>query len=374
MFTDYESVAQIAPGGNFFDTTTINCDNPLFPAQQLATIGCGPARNRGGHATVPLYIGRRNVEGGGRQQSFENSSFRALVGVRGEITEAWDYDVIGAVLDAPRVRRVDAQLLRRSSRMQRALDVVDVGGVPTCRSVLDGTDPNCVPYNPFVAGGVTPAQLDYLQAPGMQTGRSSQEIYNGVVTGDLGTTASSCRGRRGIKVAFGVEYRRDALHNNVDALQTAGPAVRRGRCDDRHRGLDQGERPLHGSPRSAGAGPDVRGEPLVRHRLSLLGLRRRRQTDTYKFGLDWAPVADVRFRGSYQRAVRAANIVELFTAQGFNLFDCDGDPCGARGARSGSQRRGVRRDRACRRASVGAAASSTARRVSTTSSRAATRT
>src|SRR4030095_14327354 len=52
-------------------------------------------------------------------------------------------------------------------------------------------------------------------------------------------------------------------------------------------------------------------------------------TDTYKFGLEWAPVADVRLRGSYQRAVRAANIVELFTAQGFNLFDAPGDPCGA---------------------------------------------
>ena len=52
------------------------------------------------------------------------------------------------------------------------------------------------------------------------------------------------------------------------------------------------------------------------------------QTDTYKFGLEWAPIADVRLRGSFQRAVRAANIVELFTAQGFNLFDAPGDPCG----------------------------------------------
>ena len=52
------------------------------------------------------------------------------------------------------------------------------------------------------------------------------------------------------------------------------------------------------------------------------------KTDTYKFGLEWAPIADVRLRASYQRAVRAANIVELFTAQGFNLFDAGGDPCG----------------------------------------------
>ena len=52
-------------------------------------------------------------------------------------------------------------------------------------------------------------------------------------------------------------------------------------------------------------------------------------TDTYKFGMDWAPIQDVKFRGSYQKAVRAANVVELFTAQGFNLFDLPGDPCGA---------------------------------------------
>ena len=44
--------------------------------------------------------------------------------------------------------------------------------------------------------------------------------------------------------------------------------------------------------------------------------------------MDWAPVQDIRFRGSYQRAVRAPNVVELFTAQGFNLFDLPGDPCG----------------------------------------------
>jgi outer membrane receptor protein involved in Fe transport len=51
-------------------------------------------------------------------------------------------------------------------------------------------------------------------------------------------------------------------------------------------------------------------------------------TDTYKVGLNWTPIEDVRFRGSFQRAVRAANVIELFTAQGFNLFDMDGDPCG----------------------------------------------
>ena len=49
-------------------------------------------------------------------------------------------------------------------------------------------------------------------------------------------------------------------------------------------------------------------------------------TDTYKAGLDWAPVDQVRFRGSYQRAVRAPNVGELFSSQSVAL-DGSIDPC-----------------------------------------------
>jgi outer membrane receptor protein involved in Fe transport len=49
-------------------------------------------------------------------------------------------------------------------------------------------------------------------------------------------------------------------------------------------------------------------------------------TNTYKLGLDWAPVRDVRLRGSFQRAVRAPNIGELFTPQAVGL-DGAHDPC-----------------------------------------------
>src|SRR5262249_12676072 len=36
------------------------------------------------------------------------------------------------------------------------------------------------------------------------------------------------------------------------------------------------------------------------------------KTNTYKFGLEWAPIDDIRFRGSFQRAVRVPNVGELF--------------------------------------------------------------
>ena len=39
MFTDYESVAQIAPGGNFFDPTRSTATTRCCPPQQLALVG-----------------------------------------------------------------------------------------------------------------------------------------------------------------------------------------------------------------------------------------------------------------------------------------------------------------------------------------------
>ena len=153
----------------------------------------------------------------------------------------------------------------------------------------------------------------------------------GVITGDLGTIGGKLPwADESIKVAFGIENRRDKLANT------------HGRSAD-----DGGCFPARAARRSASQGStnvnDVFMEasiPLVQgktgaEQLSFDTAYRYSdyssgiQTDTYKFGADWAPVEDVRFRASFQRAVRAPNIVELFTAQGFNLFDMDGDPCGA---------------------------------------------
>jgi len=327
MFNDYESVAQIAPSGNFFDTGSINCDNPFLPVNSLAAIGCDAAAIANGDS-VTMYIGRRNVEGGGRQQSFANNSFRAVTGLRGAINEGWGYDV------SAQYSSVSANAATLNyfvvPRLARALDVIDVGGVPTCRSVLDGTDANCVPWNPFAPNSVTPDQLAYLQATGLQTGRISQEIYNGVVTGDLGVYGVKTPwASDGLQVVFGAEYRRDTLENTVDALQEQGQLAGSGGPTIGIEGATKVNE-LFMEARVPLAQDQAFAESLTfdtAYRYSDYGDGV--QTDTYKLGLEWAPVADVRLRGSYQRAVRAANIVELFTAQGFNLFDAAGDPCGA---------------------------------------------
>ena len=328
MFTDYSSIAQIAPGGNFFDSSQVNCDNPFMSAQQSATLGCTPAMIAAGD-TVALYIARRNVEGGGRQQSFENSSFRSLVGVRGAITDTWDYDA-SVQYSKVKADQLTLNYFKKAAINNSMIVVSDpTTGAPVCASVLDGSDPNCVPYNVFQIGGVTQDALNYLQAPGIQTGSIEQYVYQAIVTGDLANIGlKSPMASEGIQVAFGAEYRKDKLKNSTDDLLATEQ--------------------LSGT---GGATIGIEGETAVTDLFteinipllqdvpfaSSLGLDAAYRysdydtltTDTYKVGMDWAPIQDVKFRGSYQKAVRAANVVELFTAQGFNLFDLAGDPCGA---------------------------------------------
>ena len=165
MFNQYESIAQIAPGGSFGETSAINCGNPLIPANIVETLGCNGAFGSAPADQVPLLILRRNIEGGGRQQSFDNSTFRVVAGVRGAINEAWGYD---ASMQYSQGTGTQSTLNNfQKDRVAKALNVLDVGGVPTCVSVIDQSDPNCVPYNPFVAGGITQDQLAYLQVTGV---------------------------------------------------------------------------------------------------------------------------------------------------------------------------------------------------------------
>jgi len=337
MFSDYSSVAQIAPSGSFFNTADINCDNPLLSAQQSGLIGCGAAVDpdpvtAGNQARVPFYIGRRNVEGGGRQDSLNYQSYRGVVGLRGEITSGWNYDIAAQF---SRVRLARTYLNDFSvTRLGRALDVIDVGGTPTCRSAASvaqggtGIDATCVPYDVFTPGGVTEAALDYLQIPLIQTGETTQQVITAAITGDTGWSLPTAS--RTVQVAFGAEYRRDYLGSVTDtAFQTndgagqGGPTI--GFTGDTDVAEVFGEFQI----------PLADEQPWA-YSASIDGAYRRSEyenfgTDTYKLGADYAPVEDIRFRASYSRAVRAPNVIELFTAQGLNLFDMDFDPCSAPG-------------------------------------------
>lgn len=324
MFSDYTSNSQIAPSGNFFGTSTINCGNPLLSAAQAAAIGCSPTEIAANTST-PLYIGRRNVEGGGRQDYLNYISYRGVAGVRGDLGNDWTYDVFAqySKVSLSRVYQNDFSI----SRLNRAVNVVrNTAGTPVCASVLDGTDPNCVPYNPFTAGGITPAALNYLQIPLFQSGFTKQQVVSASAVGPIGFTFPTAKSP--IDVAVGIEYRSDELTSETDSAFASGDGAGQGGPTI---GLS-GQSDVFDAFFEARI-PIVEGLPLADQITMDLAYRRSEYenlgADTYKVGADWAPIADLRLRASFQQAVRAANVIELFAAQGAGLFDMDDDPCDA---------------------------------------------
>jgi iron complex outermembrane receptor protein len=336
MFTRNTTTAQIAPSGDFFLNSFIPCADPLLTAQERSTI-CSPANLAAqgspsqtiGGVTYPginMYIGRRNAEGGGRVAAFDSDSFRTVVGLRGDITEAWSYDVYA---QRGTVDGSAANLNYLSNaNIQNALTVVPgAGGVPTCASVINGSDTKCVPWNIWVPHGVTAAATSYLQIPLLIALTTTEQLVSGSVTGDLGKYGVKLpTAKDGLKVNFGAEWRSESAAFSPDLETQLGNAAGSG-----------------GPIPPVAGGFTVKevftefGLPLVDHvpfadSLALEGGYRYSdysegfKTNTYKLGIEWAPVQDVRMRASYQRAVRAPNILELYNPQSV-LLDGSTDPC-----------------------------------------------
>jgi outer membrane receptor protein involved in Fe transport len=320
-FHDDTTDAQIAPGGIFGNVYTIHGDNPLLNQAWRNALSLTNSYD----STTDVVIQRRNVEGGGRVALFNNSSYRMLFGVKGELGK-WSYDVYA---QTSKVRfSGSSNNYFSKERGAKALDVVNVNGVATCRSVVDGSDPLCVPYNPWTVGGVTAAQLAYIQIPGQQFGHTEQQIQSANIGADLGEYGIKIPGNSaGIGVSFGAERRVEGLELNPDGPSAnfdldgaGGPVVP---VKGRYVVKD-----VYGEVRI----PLLENKPFAEMLATNVSFR---HTDidtgvtanTYGLGLEWQPLSMVKVRASHQKAVRAPNINELYSPSGNNLYDNDEDPC-----------------------------------------------
>jgi outer membrane receptor protein involved in Fe transport len=198
-----------------------------------------------------------------------------------------------------------------------------------CASFLNGTDPNCVPYDIWRLGGVTGAALQYLQIPLLANGSTQQQVQGGTLSADLGNYGIKTPwAKDGVGFVFGLERRKEKLVLETDTNFSSGDGAGQGGAT-----IGRSGKVTVNEWFTEARVPIIEGRPWA-DLLSVNGAYRHSnyntgvKTKTYALGAEWAPIRQYRFRGSYQRAVRAANINELFLAQGNNLFDQTGDPCG----------------------------------------------
>jgi len=331
MFARNSTVAQYGPSGAFaFTSFVTDCNNPLIQGNpSVAAVLCNPttvAENQaffnspaGGSLGLTgtqfdLYLGRRNVEGGGRLDRYQSDSIRQVIGTKGKFADAWSYDVYGQVGITDFSDNEGGFL--GTQQIANALQAVTnpATGQPTCASVLNGTDTTCVPWNIYTAGGVTQAQLNYLTVPSSWQTKSLEYVVDGSITGDFtkyGVKLPSAAS--GLQLNLGAEYRQETYDFAPDYIFENGFAA----------GGNGAQHPIHGEFHVSEVFTELH-LPLVDEKpgfynLSVEGGFRYSSytsgfnTNTYKFGVEWAPVQDVRFRAGYNRAIRAPNIGDLYS-------------------------------------------------------------
>ena len=347
MYMRNSMSAQVAPSGDFEQPSFIPCADPLLTAQEVGVLctAANLAANGGNYEVyngkqypgLNLYIGRRNVEGGNRITEFVNTAARVVLGVKGSFAGSWTYNVFGqhAAVDIAN----DNLNYLGNTQMQQALNVLPGRNGPVCGGptglygplVTPGATftpaPACVPWNIWTPNGVTSAALAFMTIPSTTSGSVTEQVVSGSVTGDLGRYGARLPwAKQALEVNLGAEWREEQTDYRPDYQTQAGNLG----------GAGGPVSPVAGEFTVREIFSEVR-VPLATERrladdLSLDGGYRYSSysngfiTQTYKAGLTWAPVRDIRLRGSYQHAVRAPNIGEIYSPQ-LITGNGDIDPC-----------------------------------------------
>ena len=183
-------------------------------------------------------------------------------------------------------------------------------GAIVCRSTLTSPNNGCVPYNIFGTGVNSQAAIKYVDGNGSISYRHQGFTEKSIGGGISGEPFSDWAGP--VSVAFGIEDRSDSVHGAADPLSVL------------HQWYSGNYLPLFGSV-SVTEGyfetvvPLARNLPFIESLDVNIAARETGYTTsgdatTFKFGVEYQPIDDIRFRGTRSRDIRAPNVSELFAA------------------------------------------------------------
>jgi len=338
-FMDDRTHQAIAPSALFKDSNPldqtfgnyyVNCGNPFLSAQQQGILGCTPAQITAANQLDPanqiaVQIGRRNVEGGGRTSDYQHTNYRMVLGAQGDIVKGWSYDAYAQYYYTSFFNSNNKYLNFNS--IDNALLVTGTAANPVCASPT-AAGAGCVPYNIWQDGGVTDKALNYLSAIGTGEGSTTLRTYHADVTGQLGEYGiKSPVANDGIAVNLGWEHRNENVAFTPDGFEQSGLLS----------GLGSAAVAINNSVKVdeefvEARIPVAQDLPFAKDVIFSPGFRHSNYSssggvNTYKFDLQWAPSDDIRFRGSYQRAIRAPSIIELYNPNLVGLIQLGDDPC-----------------------------------------------
>ena len=334
----------------------IRFDNPYLTTQARGVLTA--ARLAAG-LSAPLgttrFALRKNwVEFGIRDEEITRETYRFVGGVRGDFNDDWNYEV-----SVNYGEHNEKNLIAGNVNLQRYLLGIDTtrnaAGQIVCRSQVDPTaargyagadgDPTllaqdiaaCVPINPFGLGSSSQAARDYITVDSSAEGKITQFVASGFVSGDLSQLFELPGGP--IAFSLGAEYRRETNYYDLDDLTQRGYAF--------YNAIPEFTAPAFEVKEVFGelSIPLLKDLPFA-HALTFTGSGRVADYNNavgtvfaWSAGVDYAPIPDLRFRGSYSRSIRSPNLSELYSTQSQNFAPGFTDPCSARNIGTGSNTR-----------------------------------
>jgi len=370
-YVDSNNYTQNQPSFDFY--TWLPIDNAFIPQPIL------DATFPGNFAFFGLPDGvafsRDNFDLGVRDETLDRSVWRGVAGVDGNVSDHATFElsyVYGR--NETTYRNNNARIW---DRYYAALDTVDEGqfltGTPNgnivCRSDLSAGfiepfnisgvfsngepypfpqtftpgDGTCQPLNLFGEGNASQAAIDWVTADLVNTYAIDQHVVSGYVSGDFGEYFELPGGPVGF--AIGAEYRRESSKFTPDPistqavdfypdqsvlLDTALLANETGNFDVKEAFAELRLPVLS----------DMPGAELleVSAAIRLSDYSTTGSSTSWSVSGQYAPIRDVRFRGSYSKSVRAPNITELF-APTSGAFAFLSDPCSPTNVNQGTQYR-----------------------------------
>ncbi|MBO9715382.1 MAG: TonB-dependent receptor [Pseudoxanthomonas sp.] len=204
-----------------------------------------------------------------------------------------------------------------------ARDVIAVNGQPVCRDVVARAN-GCVPLNIFSTEPASKALVDYVMADRHEFRETTQQLAGAEISGPLFQLPAG-----DLQFAAGLEYRKDTLVNRDDPLAIAGELAYGGGIALRTQ-LDV-ETDVKEAYVEAIA-PLLSDAPWAK-RLDVEAAYRYSNystvggTDAWKYGLVWAPMDSLAFRGVRSRSVRTPNFGELYEPITETHQGSISDPC-----------------------------------------------
>ncbi|HET8535369.1 MAG TPA: TonB-dependent receptor [Sphingomicrobium sp.] len=303
-------VGPAAGNGNLLDRISIDATNPFNPFGDLNS-GLNLDGTPNGDAANYDFIGRRVVEGGPRRyfQKVDTTYGTAtLDGHFNLLNHDWYWDVNG--------------LYGRNKAKQRVFGNINAANLALALGPVANCTGACVPFNIFGGeGSITQAMLDYV---GFTQRDSSEQKIWGVTANATGGLMELPGGTLGL--AVGLEHRDYSGRFDPDPIVAAGL------------GSDIPALPTRGGYNVDEAYAEL-SAPILAHvpgaeLLELDGAVRfsdyssSGSTTTFKGGVNWKPINDLRLRGGYSEGFRAPTIGELFGTP--SRFDQElADPCSA---------------------------------------------